>query len=257
MEFDLVQAALLLAVGIAGGFINVMAGGGSMLTVPVMLFLGMPGPVANGTNRIAILAQNIIAVGTFFKRGYSNFALSVTLAAATLPGAIIGAFAGTRLDGEWFDRTVAAIMVAVLISMALPKRKRPDKPAAGGAAPEELPRSRLIMGHLGMVLVGFWGGFIQLGVGFIIMPIMNRVMGLSLVHVNMHKVFIVAVYTVVALAVFAATTEIRWALGAALAIGMGIGGWLGARSSIGGGEKLIRVVLYVTLTVFIIRLLFF
>ncbi len=253
MDINLLHAGLLFAVGIAGGFLNVMAGGGSLLTVPAMLFLGLPGPVANGTNRIAILAQNIAAVTTFFKRGYSNFKLSLTLAAATLPGAIIGAMVGVRLDGEWFDRVVALIMIAVMITMLIPKKKTEDK----GVDPENLPMKRLVLGHLGMVLVGFWGGFIQLGVGFIIMPIMHRVMGLGLVHVNMHKVFVVLVYTVAALIVFAISVQIQWALGIALAAGMAIGGWLGARTTIGGGEKWIKIVLFVTLTAFIIRLLFF
>jgi len=87
VELDLLQAALLVIVGIAAGFLNVMAGGGSLLTVPVMVFMGLPGPVANGTNRIAILAQNLTAVATFAKRGFSDFKLSLSLAVCALPGA--------------------------------------------------------------------------------------------------------------------------------------------------------------------------
>ena len=84
---ELWQLALLSAAGVVAGFLNVMAGGGSLLTVPIMVFMGIPGPVANGTNRIAILAQNITAATTFFKRGYAEFRLSLTLAACALPGA--------------------------------------------------------------------------------------------------------------------------------------------------------------------------
>jgi uncharacterized membrane protein YfcA len=80
-------AAAAAATGVAAGFLNVMAGGGSLLSVPVMLFLGLPGPVANGTNRISIIAQNIVAVRTFFRRGFSDFRLSLSLAACALPGA--------------------------------------------------------------------------------------------------------------------------------------------------------------------------
>ena len=111
---ELWQLALLTAVGTAAGAINVMAGGGSLLSVPVMLFLGLPGPVANGTNRISIIAQNIVAVRTFFRRGFSDFRLSLTLAAAAAPGAVLGALVGVRLEGEWFDRILAVIMLAVL-----------------------------------------------------------------------------------------------------------------------------------------------
>ena len=107
-----------------------------------------------------------------------------------------------------------------------------------------------------MVGVGFWGGFIQLGVGFIIMPVLNRVMGLDLVRTNMHKVFIVAIYTIVALAIFANQLELLWTIGIALAVGNSLGGYLGARFTISKGEQMIRRVLNLVLVVFVIKLLF-
>ncbi len=223
-----------------------------MLSVPVMLFLGLPGPVANGTNRIAILAQNIVAVGTFFRHGHSEFRLSLSLALAATPGAMLGAMVGVRLDGPWFDRVLALIMVAVMLLMAV-KRSKPDP----GQPPRELTRKRLVLGHVCMFGAGLWGGFIQIGVGFILMPILYRVLGFDLVRVNMHKVFIVLVYTVVALAVFATQVELLWLVGLSLAVGNAIGGWLGAHTSAVRGEGTIRVVLYVVLTVFVLKLLFF
>ena len=117
-------------------------------------------------------------------------------------------------------------------------------------------RRQLIAGHLLMVGAGFWGGFIQIGVGFIIMPILNRVMGLDLVRTNMHKVFIIAVYTLAALAVFASQLELLWLVGLALAAGNSIGGYLGAHFTITRGERLIRIVLNTVLVGFIIKLLF-
>jgi uncharacterized protein len=106
-----------------------------------------------------------------------------------------------------------------------------------------------------MVAVGFWGGFIQIGVGFIIMPVLNRAMGLDLVRTNMHKVFIVAVFTLVALVVFASRVEILWLVGLALALGNAIGGYLGAHFTVTKGEKLIRLILNLVLIAFIIKLL--
>ena len=108
-----------------------------------------------------------------------------------------------------------------------------------------------------MVGAGFWGGFIQIGVGFILMPILNRAMGLDLVRTNMHKVFIIAVYTVIALAVFATQVELMWMVGIALALGNSIGGYLGAHFAVTRGERLIRLMLNLVLVAFIIKLLFF
>ncbi|MBT8132034.1 MAG: sulfite exporter TauE/SafE family protein, partial [Gammaproteobacteria bacterium] len=181
---------LLTGVGIVAGWLNVMAGGGSMLSVPMMIFLGVPGPIANGTNRVAILAQNVVAVTTFFRRGHSDFRLSLSLAFASVPGAILGAMAGVRLDGPAFNRVLAIVMLLVMVLMA----SKPKK-AEQVEQPVVLSRSRLIWAHVCMFGAGLWGGFIQIGVGFILMPILYRVLGFDLVRVNMHKVFIVLVYT--------------------------------------------------------------
>lgn len=248
---DLWQAGLLVTVGVVAGFLNVMAGGGSLLTVPVMVFLGIPGPVANGTNRVAILAQNLTAVATFARRGFSDLRLSLSLSACALPGALAGAMVGTRLEGEWFDRALAVIMIGVMLVMHF------DRGARSAAADHVPDRRQMWRGHLMMIGAGFWGGFIQLGVGFILMPILNRVMGLDLVRTNMHKVVIVACYTTVALAVFASQVELLWVVGLALALGNAIGGYLGAHFTVSSGEKLIRVVLNLVLAAFILKLLFF
>ncbi len=251
MDPQLWQAALLVGVGVVAGFLNVLAGGGSLLTVPVMVFLGMPGAVANGTNRIAILAQNLSAIRAFKKKGFSDFKLSLTLSACALPGAVVGALLGTQLQGIWFNRILAVVMLGVMLIMYLDK-SRPNQ--SSDAQPS---RTQMIRGHIMMIGVGFWGGFIQIGVGFIMMPILNRVMGLDLVRTNMHKVFIIATYTIAALAVFSSQVPIMWAAGAALAVGTSIGGYLGANASVVKGEKLIRHVLNIVLIVFIIKLLLF
>lgn len=249
MHLELWQWLGLVAAGAAGGAINVMAGGGSIITVPAMIFLGVPGPVANGTNRVAILAQNLSAIRTFRRAGLSDIRLSLSLAACALPGAVAGAWFGTRLSGDMFNTLLAIIMVLVLVAMQ-----------TGGVKAHlnkgEKPRN-LLLGHLLMVVAGFWGGFIQIGMGFILMPILNRVMGIDLITLNMHKVSIVAIYTTVALAVFAMGSEVLWFTGGVLAIGSALGGYVGAKLTINHGDRLIRRVMTGAIVVMIIKLLFF
>ena len=251
VSIEIWQGLGLIVIGCVAGFVNVMAGGGSLLSVPVMVFMGMPGPVANGTNRIAILAQNLSATLTFFKKGLSDFKLSLTLSLCAIPGAVAGAYAGSRLEGIWFNRILALIMLGVMVIMTFRDRRGKPGPDTG-----EKPRN-LLVGHLMMVLVGCYGGFIQLGVGFIIMAILNRVMGLDLVRVNMHKTFIIMCYTLAALLVFAWRVDILWIMGGCLAVGNAIGGWLGATCTISKGERAIKIVLNIVLTIFIIKLIFF
>ena len=244
------QEVVLALVGIVAGFVNVMAGGGSLLVMPVMVFMGLPGPVANGTTRVAILAQNITATAGFRRKGYRDLRLSLTLAACAVPGAAYGALLGTRLEGVWFNRVLAGVMIAVIILMATGAK---HSPAVSTARPRT--RGRLVLGHGLMVLAGLYGGFIQAGVGFILMAILHRVMGLDLVRVNMHKVFIVGVYTIVAIAIFAARGSVLWSTGLVLAAGMALGGWIGSHVAVGKGEKLIRIVLNIALVAMAAKLL--
>jgi len=247
------KALLLIGVGLLTGIVNVMAGGGSLLTMPILVFLGMDGPVANGTNRVAILAQNITATFEFFRKGFSDFKLSLTLTICALPGAVLGAYFGTKLGGIWFNRVLAAIMVVVMILMARREKKSNDPKDTEG----EISKQRFYAAHLLMFFAGFYGGFIQAGVGFIMMAILHKVLRLDLVRVNMHKVFIVGAYTIVALIVFASKGQIVWLAGVLLAVGNATGGWIGTRLAIGKGEKLIRIILYIVLIAMAIKLLFF
>ena len=248
MEFW--QILLLFVMGIFAGWVNVLAGGGSLLTVPVMLFMDIPAPIANGTNRIAILAQNITAVITFFRRGFSDFKLSLSLSVAASIGAAGGAWVGVGLDGIWFDRILAIVMLVVMFLMATGKKNIYD-------SNENQQPKNLILGHICMIGAGFWGGFIQIGVGFILMPILHRVMGFNLVRVNMYKVFIALSYTIVALSIFATQLQLLWWAGLGLAMGNSIGGWYGAHTTINKGEVWIKRVMYIALSCFIIKLLFF
>jgi uncharacterized protein len=246
---ELWKPALLFAVGVVAGWINVLAGGGSLLSIPAMVFLGLPGPVANGTNRIGIIAQNIASVWGFFRKGYSDFKLSATLSVCACIGAVFGAMMGVSLDGVWFERTLALIMAGVLLLMMTGAGQKP-------VAPEEKPKN-LVAGHILFVVIGVWAGFIQIGVGFLMMPVLNRLMGIDLVRTNMHKVFIALMFSIVSLIVFMSQVKIEWMLGVALALGNAVGGWLGASSAVSGGEKLIRRVFLLAVAGMAVKLLFF
>ena len=217
-----------------------------------MVFLGLPGPVANGTNRVAILVQNASATLGFFRQGFSNFRLSASLTACAIPGAVLGAYWGTKLEGPWFNRILAAVMVGVLILMCRKKRTPSGSETESPAPPST---RRIILAHACMVGVGLYGGFIQAGVGFVVMAVLHRVLRLDLVHVNMHKVFIIGAYTIVALAVFAYQGRVLWSAGAVLAAGMAIGAWVAAHVAVKRGDGVIRIVLNVVLVAMVVKLI--
>jgi len=224
---------LLAVAGIAVGFLNVMAGGGSLISLPILIFLGLEPAVANGTNRVAILVQNVTAVSSFRHRGYSETRRSLGLALCTVPGAVAGALAAVIVDPVLFKRILGFVLVAAVILIL---RKSPSSPEDEGGA------GRPVLAHLAMVGVGFWGGFLQAGVGFLIMPILYQLLRLDLIRVNMHKVFIVAIYTIPALLVFALQAKVWWLGGLALALGNATGASIATRVSITHGERAVRVV---------------
>lgn len=243
------QYLLFAGVGALAGFMNVMAGGGSLLTMPAMIFLGFSPAAANGTNRVALLMQSVSAVTSFRGQGFSDFRLSLTLALCTLPGAVTGALAAVHIDPLWFKRLLAGVMIAVLVITLRPSG---SGGAQGGGEPS---RGRLVLAHIGMGLVGFYGGFIQAGAGFLLMAVLQGMLRLGLVRVNMHKVFVVGVYMVPSLAVFAYLGQVRWIAGLALSVGTVAGAWIATRLQIKRGEGVVRVVFSLAVVAMAIKLL--
>jgi uncharacterized membrane protein YfcA len=238
---------LLAVAGIAVGFLNVMAGGGSLISMPILIFLGLEPAMANGTNRVAILVQNVTAVSSFRSRGYSEIKRSLGLGLCTIPGAVAGAIVAVAIDPTLFKRILGAVLVAAVVLIL---RRPPTSEAIGGGI------RRPTLAYLSMVGVGFWGGFMQAGVGFLIMPILYQLLRLDLVRVNMHKVFIVGIYTIPALLVFAVLGKVWWLGGLALAVGNAVGAWIATRVTIEHGERAVRAVFIAAVILMGLKLIF-
>ena len=243
---DLVGILILFAVGAVAAFINVNAGGGSSLTLPALIFLGLDPTVANGTNRVAILFQNISAVQSFKQEKFFEIKNSLILSALTLPGAIAGAIIAVKISNELFEKILGVIMILIIITMLLPKKKT-DKTNTDFTIDWKIV--------LSMLIVGFYGAFIQVGVGFLLMASFQYLMKLDLIRVNMHKVFVVFVFTIPALIVFMITDNINWYYGLTLSAGNIFGGWWGAKLSVKKGEKLIKFVLIIAILIMALKLL--
>jgi len=244
------EIGVLIVAGFAAGLVYGVAGGGSIITVPIMMFLGVPGPVANGTNRITIVAHNAAAIATYLKHGVPHAKLCFTLTLVAIPPAIVGAYLSTMLNNEQFEWMLAGVMVAVLLLM------QGQGSGSNGSESPAQPKN-MVAGHLLMAVAGFWGGFIQIGMGFVVLPIMHRVMGLSLVDTNILKVFIIFVYTLLTIVVFATTSEVLWLIGLIAALGNIVGGYAGAKLTLSKGDKLIRHFLTGAIIAMVIKLIFF
>ncbi|MEQ9298916.1 MAG: sulfite exporter TauE/SafE family protein [Cyclobacteriaceae bacterium] len=250
MELDALSIVILMSAGVFAGFINTVAGGGSLLTLPIMIFMGLPSNVANATNRVAIFSQNMFSVAGFRSKGVSAFPYAFWLAGTAIIGAIIGAQFAMDIKGEVFNRILAIIMIAVLLLTIF-------KPGSKVGQSEKMEPKDQIIGAVTFFFIGIYGGFIQAGVGFIIMAALTNINALSLAKTNSIKVFVVLIYTISALGVFIYQDMINWAYGLTLAVGNSTGGWIASRWSADKDDRWIRIILIITVSVMAIKLWFF
>jgi len=224
---------LLFAIGTIAGFMNVLAGGGSILTVPALIFIGLDGVTANGTNRIAVMTQSAASLLAYHRDKVRLYHESARYTLFTLPGAILGALFAVQVSDALFKKILAVLTIAVVLTLFIPITRRQNYLTS---------KSPAWLVYLVLTAVGFYGGFLQIGVGFMIMACLYHLEKLELVTVNIHKVFLIFFYTLPALLVFALAGHIRWLPGLVLAAGNAFGAWWGAKANLAGGEKLVRIV---------------
>lgn len=246
MTQDPLAYLLLFAAGLVAGTLNVVAGGGSFLTLPILILMGLPPTMANGTNRVGILIQNVGAVWRFKRHGLVERRWIWLAALPTAAGAVGGSLIAIWIEGETFKRILAFLMVAVtLYTLWDPLRSRRGagegtEPRLGGAAVS-----------LGFFLVGIYGGFVQAGIGFFLLAV-TTMAGYDLVKGNSLKVFCVLLFTPLSLGIFAWQGQVAWIPGLALGAGTVLGAFMGVRLTILKGHRWIRGV--VTLVVILLAL---
>jgi hypothetical protein len=235
---DEVTTWCVLAIGgLVAGIVNTLAGGGSLLTVPLLVFMGLPATTANGTNRIGVLSQNIVSTLRFRKEGFDGIRGAVPILIPIMLGSAVGAMIASRMSAEIFRQVFGIAMIGLLYPML-----RSARPRNGTESLE--PRSRFANALI-FFGVGLYGGAIQAGVGIFLIATLAR-SGLDLVRVNSIKVVVIGALTLVAVPVFIAHDQVDWTLASALVVGFALGGELGARAAVVGGERLIKPVLVVS-----------
>jgi uncharacterized membrane protein YfcA len=235
---ELLNSIILFASGAIAGFINIMAGGGSVLTIGIMILLGVEPVVANGTNRIGVLTGTVAGAATYKSEKFTDIKTSLLLGLWAVPGAIAGSLFSINISNQLFQRILSAVMIFILITLILPK-KRVEK------ATEQLKKSLLI--YPAMLLIGFYGGFIQIGVGFILMAAFRHLMQYDLLRVNLHKTFVVLIYTLPVLVIFGFSGKINWLYALAISLGNAVGSYFSVKIALKKGEKVVKIVLIIAI----------
>ncbi len=248
IELDFYIILAVVGVGFMAGFINTLAGSGSLLTLPLLMFLGLPANVANGTNRIAILLQNLVGITSFKQQKVLKFREAFILGIPAVVGSLLGAGIAINLNELIMERTIGFLLVVmffiVILRPAQWLKKQQDQTAL----------SRWLQVPV-FFFIGVYGGFIQAGVGFFLLAGLVLGAGFDLVKANAVKVFIIFLYTPFALAIFMLHHQVNYKIGLILAIGNMLGAFAGSRVAVIWGPLFVRWVLLITLVFASMKLL--
>ncbi|QHI68144.1 sulfite exporter TauE/SafE family protein [Tichowtungia aerotolerans] len=240
---------LFIAGGFLAGFINTLAGSGSVVSLAIMNLMGLPLDVANGTKRVAILLQAAVGTARFKKQGNLQLREHIGIVLPAVAGAVLGAFLAGNVSEHFFRRSVGICMVLILGLLFF----KPQRWLEGNSLKKQAGPVR----RISFFLVGIYGGYIQVGVGVFLLTALVLGEGLDLVRGNAVKVFLALCFTVPALLIFLINGLVRWDAAIPLAIGSMLGAWAATHEAAKHGARFIRWLLIVVVTLSAVRYLFF
>lgn len=212
-EWFTLNHLLMLLAGLMAGVVNSLSGSGSIFTLSVLLFAGLPAGVANGTNRLGIICQSLISTSAFMKSGQLDLQRDWRYIIPTVLGAVAGAWVATDLSEEVMQWVVGFVMIGLLYMTLKGSLMGPQS----GEEPS-LYRNKFLS-VLVLIGVGFYGGFIQVGIGLVMMVALIHAAHYTPLQANALKIFIILIYTFPAFAIFWYHNQIEWVAGTWLAVG--------------------------------------
>ena len=242
---------LLITTGILVGFVNTLAGGGSSILYPILIFMGMPIHTAIGTSRVGFLAQGIFSVAGFKSKGVFLFPFNLYVALAAMAGGILGAWISLQVADKNLTKILAFIMIMIAILILIQSKLKKNH------IHHRIKGKWLWISFIVYFIIGIYGGFIQAGMGFMIILAGNLVNRFNLTEANSIKALIVLVLTVPTLYMFAAKGLVNWEAGIAIAIGTATGSWLTSRWSVQANEKYLRIFIATIVVLLAIKLWFY
>ena len=249
MEVTVLQIAVILVSGLAAGFINTLAGGGSFISLAALQLVGLDLSMANGTNRVSVEVGAIMSSLGFRSKGISDPRMALHFVIPAAIGAIIGARLIINVPEQVLERVVATAIILMLATLLFDSKRWVRKQQV------ELTPKRRFWIYVVFLAIGVYGGAIQAGVGFLLTTAIVMLAGQDLVRAAYFKAAIVAVYTLFAVAIFAWNGQVNWVLWLVVSAGSGLGSWLASHLAVRKGEKFVRGVLITALVVLSVRYL--
>ena len=224
IDLSVADFALFALAGLATGIINTLAGSGSLITLPVFIFIcGLPAPVANGTNRVGVLLQTMVSSYGFYKKGATSFKDAGWLVVPCIAGAILGSRIAVGLNEKTMNYAIGGLMVFMLLVLLL-KPERWVRESSVDTRQNRRPLTIFVF-----FLIGIYGGFIQAGVGIFLLASLVLASKYSLRAANGIKNLLVFAFTLPALLVFLWYGQVHLGYGLLMAVFQSTGAWLGVR----------------------------
>jgi uncharacterized membrane protein YfcA len=220
--FTGLEEFLVTIAGFVGGFVSTLASNGSSVTLPALELLGLPEHVANGTNRLSVVALGLVGTISFASERLIDWRKGAWIAALIAAGTIVGSLAATRLSDAVLDAIVVSGLILVL-GMLLLRPSRWLQGKEGRLRPLD-PTQALVY-----FTIGVYAGLVVLGSGFFILAALVLLTGCDLREGNAMKAFILLIVGLQSLLIFGETGEVDWSGGVPLAVGSAVGAYVAAR----------------------------
>ncbi len=223
MDFTLAEYLIIIFGSFIAGCINTLAGSGSAITLAILTeVMGLPGNLANGSNRVGVVAQGSTTSYVFYKNGKLDFKESGPIILLIFIGALFGVYVATQISNDQFREVFKYLMIAMLLIILIrPKRWLIDNNVA-------IVKPTLLTAPL-FIALGFYGGFIQMGMGVFCLALFVLVSKYDIISANALKAFAVFFYSIFVIAIFQYKGLIDWKAGSLLAVGQMIGGYFTAQ----------------------------
>lgn len=242
-SFDVYQAIVLIIIGLLAGVINTIAGGGSNLSLPALMMTGLPADVANATNRVSVFIQSIVATRGFYKHDKVDSASVKDSFIPLFVGGLVGAVTASYLNVELLKPALLGTMIAVSLWVVLKSDTKADEQSKRKSCYDSK------FAFLATFAAGFYGGFIQAGVGFVLIAAFVGVLNYDLLRANAMKMVATAIFTSIALLVFILRDQVAWVPGLLLGVGSMFGAHIAVKFAVDIKPKTLKI-LVLLMTVF-------
>ncbi len=228
IDYTFLNITILIISGLFSGIINAIGGGGSLLALPMLMFTGLPASIANGTNRICIFLEDIASLLGYSKKRRTNIKKSYQILWPILIGCIFGAFSASFVfegdSGEIIMNILLLALIVLTIISIIRKRTRWSTNLLNS-----LNHKPNLSDYIILIIIGFYGGFIQAGFTYLVLMVLVARFGCSLIYSDIVKIFVNVLITPIALIVFLLKGQVDIVAGLILGIGSIFGGYIGAK----------------------------